>query len=72
MKFITVAALFASTSAQDYNYKDNGKDWGDIIGYGNCKLPGGSPINLPSDNTNLPKVDASTDELTTIYANQVG
>lgn len=70
MKFITVAALFSSASAENYNYENQGKDWGSIIGYEDCSLKGGSPIQLKSNVDDYPKIDSDADDLALIYTNQ--
>jgi len=65
MKFITVAALFASSSAQDYNYNDGGENWNGIEDYPDCKKPGGSPIDIKT--AGITTEDTADDDLSIIY-----
>ena len=50
MKYAAVACLLATANAA-YNYDDNGANWLDEADYANCKVAGGSPIDLKKADT---------------------
>ena len=78
MKFITVAALLSLVACEEvdevgpppFNYGTQ-DEWGKTEGYEECKLPGGSPINLETAPANpYSEFESSDDQVAKIYSNQ--
>ena len=72
VSFATLALTLTKTEASggDYDYLSNGADWPSL--YEDCGTSNQSPINLVSNNGYYEEIDASEDEFTMTYMNQMG
>jgi hypothetical protein len=68
MKSLAVALLLATVSGQDWDYKENGGNWG--LDYEACKEQGGSPIDLKTATGSYKTLDVdSLDGLKSEFTN---
>ena len=75
MNLIIVTFLAVSRATPTYSYEENGKDWGDIVGFEACAGTNQSPINLltqGNEDFDYKEYNGNQDDLFKTYSNQYG